>query len=80
MVFFLLLIPNPRRPASVGIDFPLQMNSSGRVGNKAGREALKDKGMLQKRMTRETSQSKRWAAFAFAIAMLAASHPWARIG
>jgi peroxiredoxin len=50
------------------------------VGNKAGREALKDKGMLQKRMTRETSQSKRWAAFAFAIAMLAASHPWARIG
>jgi peroxiredoxin len=36
--------------------------------------------MLQKRMTRKTSRSKRWAAFAFAVAMLAASHPWARIG
>jgi cytochrome c biogenesis protein CcmG/thiol:disulfide interchange protein DsbE len=36
--------------------------------------------MLQKRMTREASQLKRWAAFAFAVAVLAASHPWARIG
>ncbi len=36
--------------------------------------------MLQKRMTRKTSQLKRWAAFAFAVAVLAASHPWARIG
>ena len=31
-------------------------------------------------MTRKTSQLKRWAAFAFAVTVLAASHPWASIG